>query len=973
MLRTKTFLKKTRRGGIVKIVRELYLRDDIPCGSELCTRCEFPGADRPRRPLVSNPTIRSKLCPVPHYILPDTNVVLHQIDVLEDSAISNVIILETVLNEVRHRSAPAYKRLKDCLADSDKHFYTFVNELHKDTYVDRKPGESSNDRNDRMIRTAALWYEKHLNSGNTCETKIRVTLLTNDVNNKNIATSLGILTFTVHEYVKNLEGCDELVDRLSSIDHDLVTEGKKDLYPEHLVLSEIQRGLKAGRYLQGSFQASRENYLEATVNVHDEDEPVFIQGSANLNRAVHEDVVAVEILPQSQWTCPSSLVIEDTEEKADEDPDNHDEVVVKSKIDGRPKSGQTTKVRSGRIVGIVKRNWRQYCGILQKSVVKGASRHLFVPAERRIPKIRIETRQALSLEGQRIVVAIDCWPRQSRYPQGHFVRRLGEIGDKDTENEVLLLEHDIPHSVFSEAVLRCLPKLPWVIKPEDVAKRLDLRDVCVCSIDPPGCTDIDDALHCRTLPNGNWEVGVHIADVSHFIRPGTALDLEAASRGTTVYLIDKRIDMVPELLSSNLCSLRGGEERFAFSVIWEMTETAAVISCKFAKTVIRSRAALTYAEAQLKIDDPNQNDDLARCLRRLNSLAKILKCKRIENGALTLASPEIRFHIDSETHDPIDVQAKELRETNSMVEEFMLLANIYTAKKTLEVFPNCAVLRRHPAPPLTNYDPIVKVARNKGFVLNVGSGKELADSLEKAVIPENPYFNTMLRILATRCMMQAVYFCSGSVSDNERYHYGLATPIYTHFTSPIRRYSDILVHRLLAVAICADSSYPELLDKNKSQTVCINLNFRHRMAQYAGRASVALHTQIFFKNRVLDEEGYVLFVRKNALQILIPKYGLEGTVYLDADKSMKKAFVYDEEESSVTFGGVVLHVFDPVVVKISIDSSNIQHQKLSLKLVKPMIPGLSVCDKENPNIASSHVNGSVSVLSQPPAKKSKCK
>lgn len=959
MLRTKAFLKKTRKGGIVKIVRELYLRDDITCGSEICTTCE-----QQANTLTADPTLKSNLCVFPHYLLPDTNVVLHQIDVLEDSVISNVIILDTVLNEVRHRSAPAYKRIKDCLADPKKHFFTFVNELNRDTFLERKPGESSNDRNDRMIRAAALWYEAHLNEKES--TRLKVVLLTNDVNNKNLAKEQGISVFTVHEYVKSLEGCDELVDRLSTIDLDLVTDSNKDLYPEHLALSEIQRGLKCGHYLQGSFQASRENYLEASVNVHDSDEPVFIQGRANLNRAVHDDIVAIEILPELEWTCPSSLVIEDVEEKPDEDA-GKDDTLIQSKTLIKVRNKQAQKVRSGRVVGIVKRNWRQYCGILQKSLVKGASRHLFVPAERRIPKIRIETRQATLLEGQRIVVAIDCWPRQSRYPQGHFVRRLGEIGDKDTENEVLLLEHDIPHSVFSEAVLQCLPKLPWIITPEDVAKRLDLRDICICSVDPPGCTDIDDALHCHPLPNGNFQVGVHIADVSHFIRPGTAIDREAASRGTTVYLIDKRIDMVPELLSSNLCSLRGGEERFAFSAIWEMTKEAEVMSCKFAKTIIKSKAALTYAEAQMKIDDPIQNDDLAVSLRQLNALAKILKRKRIENGALTLASPEIRFHIDSETHDPIDVQAKELRETNSMVEEFMLLANIYTAKKTLEEFPNCAVLRRHPAPPLTNYDPIIKVAKNKGFILNVNSGKDLADSLEKAVIPQNPYFNTMLRILATRCMMQAVYFCSGAAAENERFHYGLATPIYTHFTSPIRRYSDILVHRLLAVAIGADASYPELLDKNKTQTVCINLNFRHRMAQYAGRASVALHTQIFFKNRVLDEEGYILFVRKNALQILIPKYGLEGTVYLDDEK----AFVYDEEESTVTFGDVVLHVFDPVTVKISIDSSNIQHQKLSLKLVKPEIPGLSIPSKQTLADSLDQSNQDASVSVPPPSKKSK--
>lgn len=167
---------------------------------------------------------------------------------------------------------------------------------------------------------------------------------------------------------------------------------------------------------------------------------------------------------------------------------------------------------------------------------------------------------------------------------------------------------------------------------QDLEKRIDLTNICVCSVDPPGCTDIDDALHCRQLPNGNFEVGVHIADVTHFIRPGNALDKEAANRGTTVYLVDRRIDMIPELLSSNLCSLIEGQLRFAFSCIWEMDANANVINVNFHKSIIKSKAALTYEQAQLLIDDSNQHNDLAKSLRNLNCLAKFLKSRRIENG-----------------------------------------------------------------------------------------------------------------------------------------------------------------------------------------------------------------------------------------------------------------------------------------------------------------------------------------------------
>ena len=362
--------------------------------------------------------------------------------------------------------------------------------------------------------------------------------------------------------------------------------------------------------------------------------------------------------------------------------------------------------------------------------------------------------------------------------------------------------------------------------------------------------------------------------------------------------------------------------------------------------MIKSKSALTYEEAQIIIDDAKQTNDVATSLRLLNRLAKILKKRRTEKGALVLASPEIRFQVDSETHDPIDVKAKQLLETNSMVEEFMLLANVSVAEKIEQEFPECAMLRRHPCPPQANYEPLVKAAEHQGFEILTTSGKELATSLDKAVKPDNPYFNTMLRILATRCMMQAVYFISGTVQRDEFFHYGLAAPIYTHFTSPIRRYADIIVHRLLAACIGADSTYPELLDKKVNSNLCNNLNYRNRMAQYAGRASVALHTHLFFRKRSEDEQAYILFIRKNALQILVPKYGFEGTIYVTGrnNEEIKTGvrFVYDEEQQTQRCGQVVFRAFDPVIVRLSLDSTNVQHEKLVFELVKPYIEGFSV-------------------------------
>ena len=855
---------------------------------------------------------------------------------MESEGLDNVVILQTVLQEVRHRSSPIYKRLKDIIADNARKFFVFVNEHRKETYIERKAGETANDRNDRAIRVSCAWYEKHLKESEPTS-KISMVMLTDDVANRDIAVKEGLKAFNLQDYVKGMKDYPHLLDKINRKGEGGPGEkNKKFLFPEHLAQSRVTAGIKSGQLMQGVFHLSRTNFLEGSVNVEGR-EPILLQGLEAINRAVDGDTVAVQLLEKKDWSAPAEVVL------VDEGFDRGDSLESESqKLREAVKSKDVQC--SGRVVGIVRRKWRQYCGMLQSNPVKGATRHLFVAAERKIPKVRIETRQADILANQRIIVAIDCWPRTSRYPSGHFVRALGKLGDRATENQVLLLEHDIPHSSFSEAVLECLPSLPWTITARDEAERVDCRHIDICSVDPPGCTDIDDALHAFALENGNYHVGVHIADVAHFIKPGTALDKEAADRSTTVYLTDRRIDMVPELLSSNLCSLRGGVERFAFSCVWEITKDAQIVSTKFHKSIIKSRAAMTYEEAQNRIDDEKDESSVTKSLRILMKLSKMMKKKRVEAGSLVLASSEVRFNVESETADPIDVQAKVARDTNSMVEEFMLAANISAAERIYQEFPDCAMLRRHPAPPPSNFDPLVKAAAQQGFSLKIDSGKELADSLNAAVDSRNMYMNTMLRMIATRCMMQAVYFASGTIEESLFRHYGLACPIYTHFTSPIRRYADVIVHRLLAVCIGADATYPELVDKKQTQKIAENINYRHRMAQYASRASVNLYTHIFFKDKRRDETGYVLFIRQNALQVLIPKYGLEGTLFLRSKDSSECEWSFDEEEPSQTCGEIKITLFMKLRVQVFLDSSDIQHEKLALRLVEPVIPGFSVSE-----------------------------
>lgn len=923
MIASKTFTMKTKKGSIMKIVREHYLRDDISCGSELCSQCHESNPI-----LEKQPKSHSDLVKEAHYIIPDTNVILHQMDILEDPVFQNVILLQTVLKEVAHRQSSSYYRLRKIWNNKDRHFYVFINEHHKDTFIEHDKGESINDRNDRAIRIASKWYKTHLCCSSV---PINIVFLTNDKENLEKAKEEGLKAFSVKDYINCMKNRPDLMDKLAVLSEESVSKkiGSKDeIYPMHLTLQEIHSGIKSGKLHHGKFQAMRENSTKGYVFISDcEDETnyIIINGKKNINRAIHDDIVAVELISEEE-------LISISDEKKDS-------------MKNKP---------FGKIVGIIKRNWRAYSGILEQTRNINELKHIFIPLEKRIPKVKIETRQAKILMNKRIIVRIDNWPRNSIYPLGHYVEILGEIGDKETETKAILIEHDIPHQSFPQAVLECLPSLPWIITDKDIKSRTDLRNLEICSIDPPGCTDIDDALHCHQLSNGNYEVGVHIADVSHFIIPSTAIDDEAALRGNTVYLVDKRIDMVPELLSSNLCSLRANEDRFAFSCIWELDSEANIVKTSFLKSIIKSKAAFTYEEAQCIIDDKKNISNLAKSLRKLNVLAKILRKKRIDNGALTLASTEIKFSLDEETHDPISTVDKQFRETNSLVEEFMLLANISVARYIVENFPEFSLLRRHPIPPTGNFESLIKAGLAKDFIIEVEDGKKLAESLENCILPDNPYFNTMMRMKATRCMTQALYFCSGTLSEKEYFHYGLAVSIYTHFTSPIRRYADIIVHRLLAAALGVAATHPTLVNKKGLQELCNKLNYRHKKAQDAGRSSVNLYMHLLLKDKMIEENGYIFSVGEHSLIILLPKYGLETKLKLRTESKVS-IFTYNEQEMSQTAEGITLKIFDPVTVQIFIDRSNIQRPYVHVQLVKPVIKGFSI--------------PSISEASSPPPKK----
>jgi len=336
------------------------------------------------------------------------------------------------------------------------------------------------------------------------------------------------------------------------------------------------------------------------------------------------------------------------------------------------------------------------------------------------------------------------------------------------------------------------------------------------------------------------------------------------------------------------------------------------------------------------------NDDLTLSLRRLRDVARKLRKRRMDNGALTLASPEVRFEMDQQSSDPLDVGMYVTRETNQMVEEMMLLANVSTAERILQAYPTAAMLRRHPIPEQKMFEPLLKAAKACGVELNTQSNQTLASTLDAAVRSEDPYFNTLLRLQATRCMSQAVYCSSGQYAGPERMHYGLAMPLYTHFTSPIRRYADVIVHRLLSAAIGLCPRHASLEDSDSVKAIADVCNVRHHNSQQAGRASVELHTMVFFRKRKIVADARVFKVRSNGLVVFVPKFGIEGPILFEQESTT----TLDEEAMAVTNGGKTWKIFDQITVQVEVEHLPAHRSRLLVSIVDDSTPRGEVRENE---------------------------
>lgn len=861
-------------------------------------------------------------------------------------AFEDIIILQSVLRDIRSKSAQTYDVVRDLLTTEreGKRVALFSNENRVHTYVPRKEsGESDSQYDHRVIVSTVKWLETHWEPEPVAMNPI---ILTDSAGTQYEEEGVQYMTVQsiVSEYADLLDLYAEHDDEPVDMEVDESSEGKdrvakrpRALYPDYLPSRKARIGVKTGRYFQGTYHPSTYNATEAYVTVcldpkeKSKRTQVLVKGREHQNRSVDGDIVIIELVPKSEWSIPSNLAVGQEDDHADSDADEPEiDVAPKDKEKSKPAVKHEPKP-TGRVVAIAQRCWRPYCGTVSERTYKGGESALFIPIDRKIPKIRVRSRRVKEFIGKRVLLILDKWDRNSVHPSGHIIKEIGSSGDKEAETEVILIENGIPTRKFSDAAMACLPDEAWKVTEEHVKSRWDLRDWTICSVDPPGCTDIDDALHFRRVSDDEVEVGVHIADVTAFVAHDCALDKEAAERGCTVYLVDRRIEMLPSLLSGNFCSLREKEERLAFSALIRMDNDGNVKTVEFGRSVIKSSAALTYEMAQNQIDKARRDvskgkkveDKVTTSLLGLASIAKKLRERRMAAGALILASPEVKFKISEARDEVTDVAMYEIRETNRMVEEFMLLANIVVGEKMLKNFPQCSMLRRHPKPSEEMFEPLIKAAKCAGFEMDVSNSKRLNESLanveKMAKEKGDEYLGTLLRIIATRSMTQAVYFSSGEVSDPEYLHYGLAAPVYTHFTSPIRRYADVLVHRLLSACLGFASLPMNLQNSQRMNQFAESINQRHRCAQYAARASTLLHTVLLFKREgdKIGEAARIIRILGNGLVVLVPRYGVEGLIHIDDEKKP----VVDENGSTMRLGdGRMFKMLDVVKVGIRVDS-----------------------------------------------------
>lgn len=530
---------------------------------------------------------------------------------------------------------------------------------------------------------------------------------------------------------------------------------------------------------------------------------------------------------------------------------------------------KTNKKPEGEVIEVVERAKTEFVGIVEKS----KNFAFVVTSDQRMPVDIFIANDKLkgAKNGEKVVAKITEWPSDKRNPFGIVTQVLGMPGEHDTEMHAILAEYGLPYE-FPEKVEQDAAKLNIEIDVKEIKKRRDFRAITTFTIDPTDAKDFDDALSIKKLENGNWEIGVHIADVSHYVRPGTKLDEEALKRATSVYLVDRVVPMLPEVLSNNACSLRPQETKLCFSAVFELTENAELKNEWFGRTVIFSDRRFTYEEAQERIE--TQQGDFAEEILQMDKLAKILRKERFKKGAIAFDRIEVKFNLD-EHGNPVGIFFKESKDSNKLIEEFMLLANKRVAEfigkpkgnKEAKTF----VYRIHDEPNQEKLFTLSNFVKTFGYKLDINQ-KDVTKSLNNLLADvHGKAEENLIEQLAIRTMAKATY------STNNIGHYGLAFPYYSHFTSPIRRYPDVIAHRLLQHYLDGGAS----ANQEEIELQCKHSSKMEMLAAEAERASIKYKQVEYLQDKIGEEyDGFISGVSEWGIYVEIMSGMCEGMVKL---------------------------------------------------------------------------------------------